>query len=267
MTARRLAPFATAALLILGAGCQSPEVPPPADWPDSLSAPIEVAASDGEHAFVYGAPAGDNNAEVRKLVISLPGHGSTAAQDYEAWRRHVEGGSWAVASVDWWDGGGETIENYLSPPEVVALVRDFLTEQGYDSDDMIVLEGFSRGSANTYAVMANDRLDGEPVFDAVISASGKYQDTFPLTATPLDPALEPTLYDGVPWVLACGWLDPEPDRDGCPGMHDTADWLGGHGADVLAVLEDPNAGHGAFHAGNLGLPGEALSLIEAALTA
>ena len=242
---------------------------PPATEPDSAStidAPATVPAADGDHAFVYGAPAGQNNAQPRRVIISLPGHGTAAADDYQAWLPHLQGGTWALASFDWWDGQGETTQNYASPPEVVSNVKAFLRDQGYTAADVVVLEGFSRGSANTYAVMGNDRVTRDPVFDAVISASGKYQDGFPIFDGKPNAQLSPSIFDGVPWVLACGGQDENPDRDGCPGMTETQAWLTGHGADVLGLLEDPDVGHGAFHLSELGLPAQALQLILDALS-
>lgn len=235
------------------------------DSDSTIEAPVTVAAADGAHAFVYGAPAGQNNAHPRKVIISLPGHGTAASGDYQAWLPHLKGGSWAVASFDWWDGAGETIEDYASPPEVVANVKAFLSSQGYTDDDIVVLEGFSRGSANTYAVMGNDRVTPDPVFDAVISASGKYQGDFPIFDGRSNAQIPPTMFSGVPWVLACGGKDDNPERDGCPGMTETQGWLDDHGADVLALLQDPEAGHGAFHLSKLGLPAQALELIVNAL--
>jgi hypothetical protein len=235
------------------------------DSPDTLSAPEAVATSDGRTHFVYGAPAGQNHRDVKRIVISLPGHGTSAEDGYAAWSRHIVGGNWAVAELDWWDGEGEDPTDYEQPAEIVPQVRAFLHEQGYDADDVVVLHGFSRGSANTYGVIANDRLQPGAVFDAVISNAGKYQAGFPITDHPLSDDELTQLFSGVPWVLVCGGQDPNPDRDGCPGMTETQTFLDEHGADVLALLTDPDEGHGAFHLSPLGLPAQAFALIDAAL--
>lgn len=235
------------------------------DSPDTLSDPTEVATTDGSTHFVYGAPAAQNNRAVKRIVISLPGHGTSAEDGYHAWASHLEGGKWALAELDWWDGDGETPDDYLMPAEIVPLVRSFLHEQGYDADDIVVLHGFSRGSANTYGVIANDRLEPGAVFDAVISNAGKYQPGFPMTSTPLTDEQITEVFSGVPWVLVCGGQDPHPDRDGCPGMQETQVFLTAHGADVLGLLTDPDGDHGAFHLSPLGLPAQAFALIETAL--
>jgi hypothetical protein len=46
-------------------------------------------------------------------------------------------------------------------------------------------------------------------------------------------------------------------------MTETKTWLTGQGANVLGLLEDPNSGHGAFHASSLKLVDQALTLLNA----
>lgn len=232
------------------------------DIQDTLENPQKIPTSDGSHYFYYGVPAGQNNANPKRIIISLPGHGTTAEDGYnKAWLSHIKGSKYALASLNWWDGKGEQKQNYLSAAEVVAQSQAFLKQQGYTTNDLIILEGFSRGSANSYAVIANDRLSGNPVFDAVISASGGYQSDFPLSEGQSNSSASDTLYKGVYWVLACGGKDDNPNRDGCPAMETTKTFLTEHGATVLGILEDPDAGHGAFHKGSLGLPEKALQMI------
>lgn len=239
--------------------------PRPADSADTLANPQKVASADGKTYFIYGAPAGQNNAAPKRIIISLPGHGTTADDGYKAWKNHLSSLGYAVAEFNWWRGTGEKTSDYYQPVEVVQQVRAFLLQQGYTTNDRVVLHGFSRGSANTYAVIANDRMMESPVFDAVISNAGKYQSSFPLATTTLTDQRITQLFKNIPWVLACGGKDDNPTRDGCPGMAETAGFLTAHQANVLGTVTDPNQGHGAFHMSSLGLPKQAITLIEAAL--
>lgn len=234
------------------------------DNTSTLESPRKVTTADGKQYFYYGAPAGQNNASPKKVIISLPGHETTAESDYAAWKSHLTGGSYALASLNWWDGGEGAKAKYYSPSEVVAQTRQFLTAQGYVASDLVILEGFSRGSANSYAVIANDRGSGA-VFDAAISASGRYQSDFRWYEDKPNGTISPTFFKNVAWVLACGGKDPSPEQGGCQGMEETKTFLVAHGANVLAVLEDPNEGHGAFHLSSLDLPEQALGLIAKAL--
>lgn len=235
------------------------------DSADSLESPTKVTSTDEKTYFVYGAPAGQNNKSTKRIIISLPGHGTTADDGYKAWNKHIKGGQYALAEFNWWKGTGEKITDYYQPADVVREVRSFLNKQGYASKDIVILHGFSRGSANTYAVIANDHLQPGPVFDAVISNAGKYQPDFPLTDKALTDAEITRYFKDIPWALACGGKDPNPNRDGCPGMEETKSFLLAHQANVLGIVTDPNAGHGAFHMSDLGLPAQALAMIEKAL--
>ena len=238
------------------------------DSADTLASPEKFTSADTKTYFVYGAPAGQNNKTPKRIIISLPGHGTTADDGYNAWKNHLStlnGGTYALAEFNWWRGTGEKKEDYYDPPNIVAQVRAFLDQQGYTSSDIVVLHGFSRGSANTYAVVAQDKLKKGSVFDAVISNAGKYQSDFPLSTPELSSAKITELFRKMPWVLVCGGLDDNPERDGCPGMEETKRFLELHEADVLGLLTDANAGHGAFHMSSLGLPKQAIELIEASI--
>lgn len=244
------------------------EVTKEPDSADTLASPEKITSADEKTYFIYGAPAGQNNASQKRIIISLPGHGTTADDGYEAWKSHLStlnNGTYAVAEFNWWRGTGEKKEDYYDPPSVVTQVRAFLDQQGYTSSDIVVLHGFSRGSANTYAVIAQDRLKKGAVFDAVISNAGKYQSDFPLASPEPSSSKMTELFRNVPWVLACGGKDENPDRDGCPGMEETEGFLESHEARILGTVTDPNAGHGAFHMSTLGLPKQAIDLIESAL--
>lgn len=231
-----------------------------ADSVSTLSSPVKVPTIDGQRYFIVGQPKGQNSKATKKIIFSLPGHGSTAEQDYEAWRPSITDNDYAIASLNWWDGSGETTADYYTPNQVLTQIRGYLDQQGYDSADFVVLEGFSRGSANTYAVKSYDQLNVTHVLDAVISASGKYQADFPMAP---GGSATPKLFNGVPWILVCGGKDDNPTRDGCPGMTETKTWLTGQGANVLGLLEDPNSGHGAFHTSSLKLVDQALTLLNA----
>ncbi len=241
------------------------EAPKAPDSVDTLTNPEKITSADGKSYFVYGAPVGQNNKSPKKIIISLPGHGTTAEDGYKAWDGHLTDTGFALAEFNWWRGGGEKKSDYYDPFSVVMQVRAFLDTQDYDKDDIVVLHGFSRGSANTYAVIAQDRVQTGAVFDAVISNAGKYQSDFPLDEPELSDQKMTEVFSGMPWVLACGGLDENPNRDGCPGMQETQIFLTNHKARVLGLLTDPNAGHGAFHMSKLGLPKQALQLIDGAL--
>ncbi len=246
------------------------EKPKEPDSADTLATPEKVTSADGKAGFVYGAPAGQNNKETKRIIVSLPGHSTTAADGYEAWKLHLaslNGGSYALAEFDWWDGTGNETANYYDPVDATEQMRSFLKEQGYTSKDIVVLHGFSRGSANTYAVIANDQKSGSPMIDAAISNAGKYQKGFPFFKDGTQPTIAEfdKYYKNFPWVLVCGGKDPEPELNGCEGMTETKTFLEAHKVNLLALLTDADQGHGVFHLSDKQLPKQAIDLIEAAL--
>lgn len=233
------------------------------DNSNTLNSPQKILTSEGTHYIFYGEPTGQNNKTLKKIIFSLPGHGSTAEQDYSAWKSQLlENGTYALASLGWWDGNGQNPTDYMSPYEVRGEIEYFLRTHGYTGSDFVLLEGFSRGSANTYAVVANDVASKQRVIDGVISASGKYQSNFAMTPELLNQN-NGQLFASIPWILACGEKDPNPTLDGCNGMLETKSFLESKGAKVLALLKDPNGTHGAFHQSPLKLAVQALALFDA----
>lgn len=255
--------IATASLIFF-----RPSTPKPISVDNPLfTDPARIPTSDGKSYFLFGRSSHEPTTGPKKLIITLPGHGTEAEQGYEAWIPHLQDLDYDLAVLNWWDGKDEKPGNYYRPGEIVQLTKDFVNQEGFSDTDLIILEGFSRGSANTYAVIANQKKMGLQLFDGAIANAGKYQENFPVFLSGPQPtsAEWDTYLTNTYWVLACGGQDPNPDRDGCPAMNETKLFLESHGAHVLDVLEDPNEGHGAFHMSSLQLPKQALQLFETSL--
>ncbi len=239
---------------------------PKAKDPDSAStidSPQKVATKTGGQYFYYGAPAGQNNASPKKIFITLHGTEGSAEKDYEIWKPFVKETQFALATLNWWDGSGDQTSDYTAPDVIKAQIHDFLSSQGYASGDVVVLEGFSRGSANSYSVAALDRSDSSPMIDLVVSSSGGAESTYYDSTTKSIPAkTQSKIFGGVYWILACGKKDPNPTRDGCEAMEATKTFVSNKGATVLGTLSDPNGGHGALTTSSLGLAKQMFELIE-----
>jgi hypothetical protein len=102
------------------------------------------------------------------------------------------------------------------------------------------------GSANVYAVAAIDNGRGRKLFSLYVASSGGVALDYPPTRAILDGRFGPRPLAGTRWVTACGERDPNPDRDGCPGMRRTGQWLKEQGATLLDAIEDPQSGHSAL---------------------
>jgi hypothetical protein len=62
--------------------------------------------------------------------------------------------------------------------------------------------------------------------------------------------------------LACGGKDQNPNRDGCPAMQQSQQFVQSKGASIMGFLEDSNAGHGALTTSSQNLAGQMFDLIE-----
>jgi hypothetical protein len=109
-----------------------------------------------------------------------------------------------------------------------------------------MLHGFSRGSANAYAVEALDAGQGRRYFSLCVASSGSVSVDYPPTRAILNGDYGQRPLEGTRWITAAGGRDPRPDDSGIPGMKRTAAWLQEQGATVIASIEDPDEGHGAL---------------------
>ena len=201
---------------------------------------LEVRSDDGRLIHAYWKPA--EGAE--RWIVSLHGTGGNARREIEVWQKSLAGRRIGVVALQWWLGG----ENYLTPRDLYREIDQTLRKLSIEPGQAL-LHGFSRGSANLYAVAAMDRgQGGRRLFPLYVASSGGVALDFPPTRAILEGRLGPRPLEGSRWVTACGGRDPNAERDGCPGMRRTAEWLRQQGAQVVLAIEDPNGPHGALQA-------------------
>lgn len=237
-----------------------------ADNASTIDNPEKITTGGGSQYFYYGAPAGQSNATLKRILIILHGTEGSAERDYEIWKPFVASTDYALASLNWWDGSGDTTADYSSPTDVNSQINDFLTSQGYTKNDIVVYEGFSRASANSFSVVALDRASSNPMIDFAVSSSGGVETNyFNSTTSSISTTAKAKIFSGVYWIMACGDLDENPARDGCQSAETASTFVTGKGATVLGILSDPNGGHGALTTSSLNLPAQMFELIEAKL--
>jgi hypothetical protein len=111
----------------------------------------------------------------------------------------------------------------------------------------VLLHGFSRGASNVYGVAALDRSEGDRFVRFVVANSGGATPNYPTNREITAGSLGATPLSGTAWATYCGELDPNPERDGCPAMRRTGEWVSGLGGTIDLAIEDPAQGHGGFH--------------------
>lgn len=99
---------------------------------------------------------------------------------------------------------------------------------------------------NHPAIAALDAGRGHKYFCLHVASSGGVALDYPPPQAILEGRFGPRPLAGSRWITSAGARDPEPERDGIPGMQRTAAWLKEQGAEVLFAIEDPKFGHGAL---------------------
>lgn len=203
--------------------------------------PDILPTSDGQSFLVVWKA----TKEPKHWIVSLHGSDGFATDDLAIWHPHLKGRDVGAMCVQWWLGSGDKGASYYTPEQIYREIGNALQKLGVEPGTAM-LHGFSRGSANSYAVMALDAGRGRRYFSLALASSGGVSLDYPPTRAILDGAYGKSPLKGTRWVTSAGGRDPHPDRSGIPGMRRAAAWLREQGAIVLDAIEDPDQGHGAL---------------------
>lgn len=224
-------------VMVVKAGVAKPEYVATAN---AAGAKLEILPTQQTFALVWRPP------ETPKgVIVSLHGSNAYAYGEIALWLPYAKERSLAIVSVQWWDGDGDAIPHYLPPLAVYNAVVDVVHRNFGYTPPPVILHGFSRGSANTYAVAAWDKVATTRLFSGIISNAGGYQSSYPPNQRIEAGAFGARPFVGTKWVVVCGTADPEPEINGCPAMARTKTWLESEGSNVTSI-EIPNGFHGAF---------------------
>jgi len=204
--------------------------------------PDFVPTSDGQSFLVVWRAV----PEPKRWIVSLHGTQGYATDDLALWHPHVKGREVGLVCVQWWLGAGDRTDAYYAPQQLYREIDAALQKLGVQPG-AAMLHGFSRGSANSYAVAALDAGRGKRYFSLAVANSGGVGLDYPPTRAIVNGAFGPRPLQGTRWITVAGGRDPNPDRDGIPGMRRAAAWLKEQGATVVTAIEDPQEGHGALH--------------------
>lgn len=205
-----------------------------------------LPTDDGKSFYVLWLPPNSDPANPPPMIVTLHGHGSWAFDEFFLWHSYAAERGYGILALQWWFGQGETASDYYTPEEMYSIFESVLSAN-HVQPQTVLFHGFSRASANTYGLTALDRASGNDYFLLTISNAGRAADDYPINQS-----IEQGVYGSQPfanthWFMVCGMNDPNPDRDGCPAMRSTRDWVTQFGGSVDLLIEDPNGDHGAFH--------------------
>ncbi|MBN2453469.1 MAG: hypothetical protein JXB40_04330 [Candidatus Omnitrophica bacterium] len=221
------------------------ENPSRVDYALQNGARIELT-DDGKSFYILWYPESANPADPPPLIATIHGHASWAFDEFYLWHKAAKERGYGILAIQWWLGQGERYEDYLTPQDIYRII-DTVSKRERRKPHTILFHGFSRGSANSYAVAAMDNQTGNNYFALIVANSGKPGLDFPPNREIMDGLYGPEPLRGTHWVTFAGGKDPHPDRDGIEGMRQAADFINRYGGVVDYAIEDGSAGHGGFH--------------------
>ncbi|TAJ81187.1 MAG: hypothetical protein EPO42_02690 [Gallionellaceae bacterium] len=204
--------------------------------------PEVIPTSDSQSFIVVWKAAGT---VPKHWIVSLHGSHGFATDDLALWYPHIKNLDIGLVCVQWWIGTDDTNKAYYAPMQVYREIDIALQKFGVQPGT-VMFHGFSRGSANSYAVTALDAGRGKHYFSLSAASSGGVGLDYPPTRAILEGKFGDHPLKGTRWITVAGAQDSNPDRDGIPGMRRTAAWLKEQGATVIETIEYPKEGHGAL---------------------
>ena len=201
---------------------------------------------DGKSFYVLWLPEGSDPQNPPPIMATIHGHDGWAFDDFFVWHRFAKERGFGVLAVQWWLGEGERFQDYLNPQEIYRVI-DSVFQEKHVKPGAALFQGFSRGSANSYAVAAVDRTQGKSYFSLFIANAGKASVDFPPNKDIQNGRFGEQPLQGTHWVTYAGAKDTHPDRDGIAGMREAAQWIQKYGGTVDLAIEDPAGDHGGFH--------------------
>jgi hypothetical protein len=207
--------------------------------------PDILPTSDGQSFIVVWKA---TEKDPKHWIVSLHGSKGFATDDLAIWYPHLRNRDVGLVSLQWWTGTDDTIKSYYTPLQIYREIDITLRKLGVQPG-AVMFHGFSRGSANSYAVASLDAGRGKHYFSICVASSGGVSLDYPPTRAILDGAFGDHPLRNTRWITVAGAREGNQvakDRDGIPGMKRTAAWLQEQGATVIETIEDPDEGHGAL---------------------
>lgn len=203
-----------------------------------------LPSSDGKSFFLVWQP--QAAAPFRPMIYALHGSNSWVFDEFSLWQPSLEKHGIGIIALQWWFGVNQSSQDYYPPSDLYKLF-DHLAKEMNLRPGTVLLEGFSRGSANSYGVSFYDRTSGNNYFGFNFALSGSAELSYPLYGDIEAGKYGEKVFAGTRWATFCGERDPKPEQTGCAGMRRTREWLIKHGATVDMVFEEAEMGHGGFN--------------------
>jgi len=201
------------------------------------------ASADGKTFYLQWFPAG-STPSTTPLMVSLHGSGANAFLAMDKWIASLTSHSVGIIAYQWYLGASAFPNDYFGDTTLYTYIDTALKRIKYPSNKAM-FHGFSRGSARSYAIQYIDVMPsvGKNYFCSITSNAGKPDSLYPFYQGVNSASLH-TFCAGKRWAMYCGAADPNPARDGCPGMNSAKNnWVTANGGTVGLFIQDPVLGH------------------------
>lgn len=202
------------------------------------------ATADGNTFYLKWSPPSVTTPSAAPLMVMLHGSGSNVFTQFSFWHQKALLRGVSIIGIQWYRGFSTVPPNdYFDDNTLYTYIDTALKRIKYPPNRAL-LNGFSRGSARSYAMQYKDvQPGGKNYFCTIMSDAGKPDSLYPLYQS-INAGTNHTFCAGKQWGMFCGGLDPNPARDGCVGMNSAkTNWVMANGGNVGLFIQDPLLAH------------------------
>ncbi len=199
--------------------------------------------SDRRSFVVWEAPEGFNP-KTGIVLVTLHGHQSWASKSIVVWEDEVRSRGWAHLAVQWWYGRSAEGHGYARPHDIYPWIVEALRRHDVEPG-RVIFQGFSMGSAISYAMTFLDRQAGQPYFAVTISNSGSMAEDYPPNRAFLSGESGESPFSDTHWILYCAEHDQE-QKHACSRMAWGAQQIERLGGTIELFIRDPQGPHGGL---------------------
>lgn len=203
-----------------------------------------LPTADGRSFYLLWYP--PNIRADKTLIVTMHGSNGNAFNEFYLWYDEAKKHGHGILALQWWFEGNPPPSDYYQPNESYRELDKALKKENIKPQKSL-FHGFSRASANSYYVTIFDRDSKNNYFLLNLANSGGASENYPLYRQVAAGKFGATPLTGTNWITFCGMNDQNPDRDGCPAMRRTGEFIKKYGGTVKLAIEDKNGDHGGFH--------------------
>ncbi len=151
---------------------------------------------------------------------------------------------WAHLAVQWWYGRSAEAHGYARPNAIYPWMIEAFQKHGVEPG-RVIFQGFSMGSAISYAMTFLDQQADKLYFAVTISNSGSMADDYPPNRPFLSGEAGEKPFLETHWILYCSEHDEE-QKNACNRMEWGAQQIEKLAGVVELFIRDPRGPHGGF---------------------